>query len=471
MKVLLNVLLRVLFTVLTSTAWATNHYVDPSVSSSGNGLSWATAWKTLANITGLQAGDTVYLSGGTYSLSAPWAPSGGTSGSPITYAAGQDVGHSGTVIFDGGNTAGRWLSPNSWSTFNGGYQGARHFLLQNFKNSSEYVVSVAKTGVRVLYVTMQKGDAFNLGSSDRYEIAFCTMESTFDHAISANGPAPGTAYDQNLIHDNIILLDQKSDGSGWGSDGIQNGAGISLFNNIIQGVKVASYPSGQHQDGIQTDGRFTKIYNNTFIDIGNYAVFFELFGSANDMQVFNNLIYMSDTRYAGGGQQAIAIGRSGGASGSITFNNVKVVNNTIANYGGVAVAMSPGPQSTWNSTDVLMNNAAYNTAGYSVDGNVSGQNSATNKNTKTGGSTIFASYQPPTGSSFAYDLHLRTTDTILKGQGANETSLGINGLTLDHDGKARPSSGAWDIGAFQAGGTTPPPPLGLIIGGLGNLVH
>ena len=450
---------------------AATHYVDSAVSSSGNGSSWSTAWKSISNITGLSPGDTVYFSGGStsqvYSLSTDWAPTGGSSGNPITYAAGQDAGHNGIVIFDGGSTAGRWLSPNSWTTMDGGFQGSRHFKVQNFTGSSEMVVEVAKSGVSVRYVTFQAGDAFNLGSSDHYEIGFCTMESTYDHAISANGPPAPTGYDENLIHDNTILLDQKNDGSGWGSDGIQNGTGISLYNNLIQGVKVAAYPSGQHQDGIQTDGRFTRVYDNTFIDIGNYAVFFELFGSANDMQVFNNLIYMSDTRYAGGGQQGIAIGRSGGASGTITFNNVVVANNTVANYGGVAVAMSPGPNSTWNSSDLFENNAGYATGGFSVDGNVAAVN---NKSVSSGGSSIFQSYQAPGSIAFAYDFHLKSTDTVLKGLGANLTSLGIPLLDSDHDHTGRPSSGAWNIGAF--GGATVP--IGAVVGGLvssGLLIH
>ncbi|HLX96280.1 MAG TPA: hypothetical protein VKU37_11105, partial [Verrucomicrobiae bacterium] len=60
-------------------AGATTWYVDSTVSASGTGTSWATAWKALSNITGVKAGDTVYISGGpsgssqTYSVSS-WAP-------------------------------------------------------------------------------------------------------------------------------------------------------------------------------------------------------------------------------------------------------------------------------------------------------------------------------------------------------------------------------------------------------------
>lgn len=429
------------------------YYVDPSVSSSGNGLSWATAWKTLADITGLAAGDVVYLSGSTvsqtYSLTSPWTPAGGTSGHPITYAAGQDAGHNGTVIFDGGGVADRWATPASWVTLNGEYQGTRHFLLQNFVGNSEMIVFASKHGLRALYITFQFGDAVSLNASDQYEIAFSTMEATFDHAFSASNPPAPTGYDENLIHDNAILLDQKNDASGVGCDGFQNGTGVSFYNNIVTGHSVGAFPSGQHQDGVQTDGRFTRIYNNIFLDIANYAVFFEMFGNAQDMQVFNNVMIMSDTRFSGGSQQGVAIGRSGGATGTITFSRVLVLNNTMFNYGGVAIAMSSGAQSTWDSSDQFLNNAAYLTGGYSVDGNVTGNASATNVSTSTGGAGSFVAYQAPSGTFFAYDLHLKISDTTFRGNGTNLTSLGIPKLNADHDGIARPAVLAWDVGAYQ----------------------
>src|SRR6267142_5546340 len=85
-------------------------YVDSSLPTTGthDGLSWATAWRAIANITGLAAGDTVYFSGGpaggaglTYTLPAGWLPAGGTAGNPITYQIGQDSTHNGLVIFTG----------------------------------------------------------------------------------------------------------------------------------------------------------------------------------------------------------------------------------------------------------------------------------------------------------------------------------------------------------------------------------
>src|SRR5664279_570057 len=98
-----------LFSFALFSAQAATWYVDSSVGTSGNGTSWATAWKALSNVTGVSAGDTVYISGGasgssqTYSLSS-WKPAGGSAGNRITYQIGQDAAHNGTASFSGSGT-------------------------------------------------------------------------------------------------------------------------------------------------------------------------------------------------------------------------------------------------------------------------------------------------------------------------------------------------------------------------------
>ncbi|HYG86291.1 MAG TPA: hypothetical protein VD978_08535, partial [Azospirillum sp.] len=48
------------------TAHAADFYVDNSVSSSGNGASWGSAWKSFSQIawSSVRPGDTIHLSGG-----------------------------------------------------------------------------------------------------------------------------------------------------------------------------------------------------------------------------------------------------------------------------------------------------------------------------------------------------------------------------------------------------------------------
>lgn len=56
------------FLMLSNLANATNYYVDGSVLTSGNGLSWSTAWKTISEATfaNLLPGDVVHIKNGIY---------------------------------------------------------------------------------------------------------------------------------------------------------------------------------------------------------------------------------------------------------------------------------------------------------------------------------------------------------------------------------------------------------------------
>jgi hypothetical protein len=96
--------------VLPSTL-ATNYYVDNAVATSGNGLSWSTAWKNFANINWdiLQPGDNVYISGGasskTYNEGMEIYGIKGNAVNPISIVAGRyapnPAGHNGRVIIRG----------------------------------------------------------------------------------------------------------------------------------------------------------------------------------------------------------------------------------------------------------------------------------------------------------------------------------------------------------------------------------
>ncbi|MGZ3808896.1 MAG: hypothetical protein ACXVCE_12485, partial [Bacteriovorax sp.] len=64
---ILSVVSAMILTGMPLQILAATLYVDGSSPCSGtacNGTSWNSAWKSLTNITGIQAGDTVYISGG-----------------------------------------------------------------------------------------------------------------------------------------------------------------------------------------------------------------------------------------------------------------------------------------------------------------------------------------------------------------------------------------------------------------------
>lgn len=86
-----------------------NYYVDNTISSSGNGTSWAGAWNGFSAINWavIRPGDTIYISGGSSSQTYRETLTVGASGSlagAITITKGVDPGHNGDVIIDGGGT-------------------------------------------------------------------------------------------------------------------------------------------------------------------------------------------------------------------------------------------------------------------------------------------------------------------------------------------------------------------------------
>ena len=78
------VYVTLLLIMCTSTCWGASYYVDADADTGGDG-SLATPWDELSDITGLAAGDTIYLnSGDTWAENFTLATSG-SSGSPITW--------------------------------------------------------------------------------------------------------------------------------------------------------------------------------------------------------------------------------------------------------------------------------------------------------------------------------------------------------------------------------------------------
>ncbi|MGZ3805218.1 MAG: hypothetical protein ACXWRE_08935 [Pseudobdellovibrionaceae bacterium] len=157
--------LAILFLLLlgTTPAWSANWYVDNSVTTSGNGQSWASAFKNFSNITwsAINPGDTLYISGGATSQTYTGGlsiGSSGTSASRIYVRAGQDAGHAGTVILDG---AGIFIGYVSYITIDGSVAGSSHLKIQNVTSANkDDGVAISNggsggVGIRISYVTRQ----------------------------------------------------------------------------------------------------------------------------------------------------------------------------------------------------------------------------------------------------------------------------------------------------------------------------
>ena len=62
------------------------------------------------------------------------------------------------------------------------------------------------------------------------------------------------------------------------------------------------------------------------------------------------------------------------------------------------------------------------------------------------------------GTATSYDP---SSSSPLIGAGTNLTDLSISALDLDFAGNQRPSSGAWDIGAYEPSQQPPQPPTNV----------
>ena len=505
----LNIIFFVIFLFgslgVGKSSWAANWYVDNAATGSNNGTSWANGWRSFTQVvwggSGVVAGDTLYISGGsvskTYTATSHnmlTISASGSPGKPITVATGgkspSPSGHDGQVILDGnGSYAGLVSSIGSnYLVIDGEKNGQRNLKLYNIKLGDDYGAMDISQGIDpiVRYVEIETapiGIAFTSGSGG--EIAYCYLHDIRREAAirlnMTNGLTIG--YDQTLVHDNVISLNSKMDGGGTGPNGIQGCYGLSVYNNTFT-HSLAPIEGGQHSDFIQGQAHYLKIYNNDFKNITDSAVDFDGGGNTGWIQIWNNMFHVTSDLSVSL-PTAIRIYSNSGAVTS--FNDISIYNNTFVDVlGTTPVAFGYGGGNPSVSSVAIKNNIFYNTGRFQ-------NNASLNIPARTGGGSwdidynlvsagahgeatlvvdglsfiqahgqagtpIFVSYSERSNGN---DFHLMAGDTSVRGLGI---PLGVP-YNYDKDGIPRPHGSAWDIGAYeyvQGEDTTPPAaPTGL----------
>ena len=446
-------------------------YVDSTATGSHNGTSWANAWASLSQISGVSAGDTVYLSGGasgssqTYPVSN-WKPGGGNSSAPITYQIGQDAAHNGTVVFSGSSL---WLTAPSYAVISGNAgDGQQHFVCQGYSQGANIN---GTTGLHLAYLNLGSSagslsDGLDGQGVSQFELDHCyayLTGPTTDHFMSVG--FNGTTWHQNLIHDNAVYVPHQSGASGDGADGFQlGGVGYSLYNNLVVGYDT-SYTGGQHQDGWQSTGpdSYLEFYGNTFVNIGNYALFADAYwGGFNHVRVYNNLFFMGGNYVYPGG---IVFGTDGGYTGTspCQYNDIIIANNLADGFGTQGTVVLENPTGNTHPTvfvgDIVANNVSINGGHLSFNNNTTTVTLNNPFLTTAQGPTNFVSYSVSGATN--NNFHLLGKATTLIGQGTNLSAY----FTTDKDGNSRPSSGAWDIGVYRYGTATNNGPVILVAPG------
>ena len=437
-------------------ARATTYYVDGSVSSSGNGQSWATAWKSFSNVTGLKPGDIVYVSGGStsqaYSLS-DWTPPSGTSGNPITFETGQDAGHSGVVTITSSDS---WLYSNfSYVTINGNVGGAQHWSV----TPSNYlweggVGSGTATGVTLEYITvpnMGAGFHWSAVNISNFTLEHSNIVKTNDSSNMHDFIFFGAGGNGNNIHDNYIQFPYSSSDHSIGDDMWIWPNGVNFYNNTVKGSPI-SYSWNQHSDVFQASLESNiHIYDNEIIDPGE-SVYYEdsqAAGTVSSVLIYNNLIVRS---YAcnGGAQRIFDMNPESGGANTTAYSNVVIANNTIVDQMGACIFTA-----RFLAVGSFSNTYFVNNIQYPQDNGLSIQNGVTVSNNYAGNGITFASYVQYGGAS--NNLDLTSGDSAAIGRATSSMS---GYFTTDYDGGSRGSS--WDIGAYQFGSTAALlPPTGL----------
>lgn len=473
-------------------------YVDSSVASSGNGQAWATAWKAIANITGLAAGDIVYFSGGPaggagQSYAVPttgWSPIGGTGTNRITYQIGQDSAHNGIATFVHANAF--LINCDNVVISGDAGDGQMHFKLQSGGGDFPFNLT-GHSGWRLSYINGGSACsrtwiyAFGNGTQN-FEVDHCffhKLTEVDDDAICYFSIDAARPYDDTKIHHNEFHCPRragvKPDGFGDDFFAGKNWSGVSFYNNKLLGYSVGSgYLGGQHQDGSQPlGGDRIKWYNNYAQDVSNYPFYGDAFYAGfTNLYVFNNIIAIVDSGLRiEDSPQGISVGSE---MNNAPFSNIIVTNNIIVDYGQhYAINVGDGGSGTiaYGANVGLWNNIATNNTnsdtGHPTFGN-SGNPGVTNINNVNlaiaTGAGIWTSYVQ--NRADIADFHLLATATQFIGHGTNLSSNAAQcpEIQFDRDGVQRPTSGAWDIGPYQyvsgggGGGVVQKASIGILAG-------
>jgi hypothetical protein len=369
----------------------------------------------------------------------------------------------------------------------------------------------------------QNGFAVRLSSCNSCEIKNLTVSDMYIHTATSNDAGGNNgimlsgnnvSIDNNTIHDTCWAINSDFNSAGTTNINIFNntlynidhgiavgdsGPGSMLTGLLIYGNVIHDFANWDtagdfwHHDGVHvftnndsSVGTPFMIYNNyvygNWGQNDNTAFFLEINNSgstAGAHYIFNNLLV-----FGGGACANMAINDDTGGTGGT------IVNNTMAGNGAGACGLMIGES---NSASAVIQNNIYSGNGQS------GQIAISNA---TGGSTISISnyndfFQVNPNDGMRYNEWYTTVPSWTSGTGFDRNTItsnpnlnanyqpnsgspvigaginlygtcsgqpvpGLGALCSDHAGNQRPSSGNWDIGAFQYNTSLPPaPPTGL----------
>jgi hypothetical protein len=304
----------------------------------------------------------------------------------------------------------------------------------------------------------------------------------------SNNSTDGTYAHGVQIYNNTVYQNHQ--------DGIElTGNYESVYNNYVHDNIYSDFAS-THPDGIECNGvadgytgcQHVLVYNNV-VRNQNQNIYFQGNGTASqngDIWIFNNVVFNDPTSSTG-------VSTAAGTSSQILIGvgtTAYILNNTIGGtvqYFDILIGDGSGNNDATDAyTDVhIKNNIIMNSlyiglwaypssSVVEMDNNIYYNNATALVRWGTSGDlTSIATVRSATGMEANGQqanplINAFPTATLQAGSpaiaaGANLTSLRQTFLNSDKNGTARPSTGAWDIGAFSSGSavTRPNPPTNV----------
>lgn len=235
-------------------------------------------------------------------------------------------------------------------------------------------------------------------------------------------------------------------------------------NSIVSDMcSILNNPGGNCTGYIFITGGFSnvEIFNNVFSNAATLSGFegmIRLDPAGHPMtnfNTYNNVFDANNTNAATAGCDCAAI-KSADSTGGGSLSGFTAKNNVFQNFTNSALLNETGTFSTTYSGGINYNDY-YNVAMIGVDFTGNQRYSSLANWQGAGFDPNGSTVNPSLGSNYAP----QSTSPIMS-LGTNLESLGITALDSDKAGVARPSTGAWAMGAFQGSAVgAPAPPSSL----------
>lgn len=342
--------------------------------------------------------------------------------------------------------------------------GKSNITIQNMtiKNAGDYGVDIPN-GTNIIFANNAVYNIDNWGLIAANEINMTTSSNAVHNVVwTAHSPSPSEAVGEGIRYDggsggsifgNTVSYDPSA-----GIDLHGGVTGVKMYSNVIHdNIGMSTfYSSGIYLDNAQ--GNF--IYGN---EIYNEMVGINLNGentnsSSSGNYVYNNLVYnwYYTGSYLGGSEGWVS------SQNNFWYNNTFVVGPSQDGSGGQAIAIQNSVDDTFQNNIVYGNVYSYSAGGqtfapgyfdYNQYYNTTfggSYNSYSAWQTATQGETHSANSSPSIGSVFVGSSIPPATNFELVG-GSPALNVGTNlsfVFTTNYAGSSRPSSGAWNAGAY-----------------------